>query len=462
MEKVDVLILGGGLAGLSTAYHLRAKSKSTGYLVCEKRDVPGGLAWSERKDGFTFDYTGHLLHVHDPYGKKFILGLLGSNVATHARMSWIHSHGALTRYPFQANTYGLPPKVVEECVGGFLDAAWARQARGAAPPRDLHRDFERWSLGMFGRGITKHFMKPYNEKLWQTPLSGMTTEWLGRFVPQPKIAEVLYGGLCDQTKTFGYNATFRYPKKGGIKVLPQALAARVPNVVYEAPVHKVDLRAKTAVLGRVGEVRYRRLVNTLPLKHFIGLCDGVPAPVRAEAAKLRYNTVYNINIGFKARRPKRHADKHWIYFPEPRYNFYRAGFTTNFAADLGPKGTTGMYIEIARPPQAPFDFSREEKRVFQGLRSAGLLEAGDKLLTKIWMPIECGYVVYDKHRTPAVERIKAFLARRGVETTGRYGDWKYSFMEETILDGKRTAERLLGGGGGRRDDLGRKELVALK
>jgi hypothetical protein len=31
-----------------------------------------------------------------------------------------------------------------------------------------------------------------------------------------------------------------------------------------------------------------------------------------------------------------------------------------------------------------------------------------------------------------------------VESIGRYGGWKYSFMEETILDGKRCAERLLG------------------
>jgi hypothetical protein len=53
-------------------------------------------------------------------------------------------------------------------------------------------------------------------------------------------------------------------------------------------------------------------------------------------------------------------------------------------------------------------------------------------------------VVYDFARTPAVGTIFRHLGGAGVESIGRYGGWKYSFMEETILDGKRCAERLAG------------------
>ena len=60
------------------------------------------------------------------------------------------------------------------------------------------------------------------------------------------------------------------------------------------------------------------------------------------------------------------------------------------------------------------------------------------------MPIEVGYVVYDFARTPSVKTIFRHLAGLGVESIGRYGAWKYSFMEETLLDGKRCAERLAG------------------
>ena len=258
MIKTDVLILGGGLAGLSTAYHLGQAE----WLLVEKNARVGGTAGSVEKDGFTFDHTGHLLHLHDDYGKKLILDLLRGNVAERRRGAWIYSKGVYTRYPFQANTYGLPDRVVEDCVAGFL-----KTVHRPGKPLGPKPSFKDWCLKQFGEGISRHFMFPYNEKLWRLPLSRLTTEWQGRFVPRPSAAEVLYGALSDQKKFFGYNAEFRYPVRGGIQALPDALAARLPaeRVRTGCAVRSVDLRERVAVVDGLGEVSYRRLVNTMPL-----------------------------------------------------------------------------------------------------------------------------------------------------------------------------------------------------
>ena len=434
--KTDVLILGGGLAGLSTAHHLGALGVRS-RLVVEARETFGGAAGSKRIGGFTFDFTGHLLHLHDPYGKKFILDLLKDNVATHERRAWIYSQGVYTRYPFQANVRGLPKAAVLECVAGFLETV--HRPRALAP----NPDFLSWCRATFGDGITRRFMKPYNEKLWQTPLSRMTTEWQGRFVPKPAAAEVLYGALVDQNKLFGYNAEFRYPARGGIQALPDALAARLePGVARAgARVEAVDLREKVARVAGLGEVRYDRLVNTLPLVDFLDLASPLPADVKAARRRLRYNTVWNLNLGV-ARADV--SDKHWVYFPEKKYPFYRAGFATNFSKQLAPKGHTSIYIEVARPGGAKVDAAKLEASILKGLREAGVLRRSDEISAKAWMPIKVGYVVYDFARTPAVTTIFRHLGGAGIESIGRYGGWKYSFMEETILDGKRCAERLAG------------------
>ena len=60
------------------------------------------------------------------------------------------------------------------------------------------------------------------------------------------------------------------------------------------------------------------------------------------------------------------------------------------------------------------------------------------------MPIPCGYVIHDFARKPAVAAIFKQLSRLGIESIGRYGAWKYSFMEEAILDGRQCAKRLCG------------------
>ncbi len=436
MIKTDVLILGGGLAGLSTAYHLKQRGVTA--LVVEKAPRVGGTAGSVEKDGFTFDYTGHLLHLHDPYGAKLITELLGSNWAAHERRAAIYSKNVYTRYPFQANTFGLPQGIVDECVVGFLKTVQRPASLGK------HPSFRDWSLACFGEGISKHFMFPYNEKLWGHALSNLTTEWQGRFVPKPTAPEVVYGALTDQKKFFGYNASFKYPKKGGIQVLPDALAARLPSaqILTSSPVLSVDLAEKVAAVQGAGEIGYRRLVNTLPLVDFLDLASPLPDSVVAARGKLAYNTVWNLNLGIKRASV---TDKHWIYFPEKEYPFYRVGSQSNFSAATAPKGASSLYVEVARPSHVKVDTRRLEAQVLDGLKRCGLLRAGDKLLSRTWMPVKCGYVVYDFDRTPSVDAIFAFLKKKRVESIGRYGGWKYSFMEETILDGKRCAERLSNG-----------------
>lgn len=436
MIKTDVLILGGGLAGLSTAFHLN-QAGGISSLVVEKNSLVGGTAGSVRRAGFTFDYTGHLLHLHDPYGKKLVLDLLRGNLASHERSSWIYSAGATTRYPFQANTFGLPDRVIEDCLTGFFKTIHRPASRPPAP-RPSFRD---WSLRQFGEGISRHFMFPYNEKLWRTPLARMTTEWQGRFVPKPSAGEVLYGALMDQKKFFGYNASFHYPRRGGIQALPDALAARLMpgQVLTSSPVLSVDLAARVAVVAGVGEIGFSRLVNTLPLVDFLDLAGPLSGAVRAARAKLRYNTVYCLNLGVARAET---SGKHWIYFPQKSYPFYRVGYYSNFASANAPRGASALYIEVSRRSDEKVDMGRLENAVLRGLRSCGVLKPGDKLLTKFWMPIRCAYVVYDFQRTPAVAAIFAALAKLRVESIGRYGGWKYSFMEETILDGKRCAERL--------------------
>ncbi|MBI4345486.1 MAG: FAD-dependent oxidoreductase [Elusimicrobia bacterium] len=452
--NTDVLILGGGLAGLSAAYHLARSGAKGTWLVAEKRQAPGGLSGSVSQDGFVFDHTGHLLHLHDPYGKRLVLDLLGSNVHSLERRSWIFSNGVFTRYPFQANTWGLPERVVDDCVVGFLETV--HRPRPAPPGRP----FGEWCRRAFGAGISRHFMFPYNEKLWRRPLSGLTTEWQGRFVPKPKPEEVLYGALFEQKKFFGYNASFRYPLRGGSQALADALAARVPGLRLGCAARRVDLAARTAVVDGLGEVRYERLVSTLPLAELLDLAGPLPAKVRAARAKLRWVSVYNLNLGI-ARAGV--SDKHWVYFPEKRFPFYRAGFSSNFSPHVAPRGTTSMYIEVSRRPGEKVDLARLERSILAGLRRCGILRSSDRLVARVWLTIPCAYVVYDFDRTPAVGLILAWLRQRGVESIGRYGEWKYSFMEETLLDGKRCAERLLGRGGAAPRGRGReRELVPLR
>ena len=118
MRKVETLILGAGLTGLSAAYHLKGHN----FLVIEKNGYPGGLCTTEHKEGFLFDQTGHWLHMKDERTKALFKTLFNDEFVEIVRKTFVFSHNVYTQYPFQSNTYGLPADVIKECVIGFIKA----------------------------------------------------------------------------------------------------------------------------------------------------------------------------------------------------------------------------------------------------------------------------------------------------------------------------------------------------
>ena len=452
MAHVRTLILGGGMSGLSCAYHLKSD-----YQLWEKSDEPGGLSRSIKQDGFVFDHTGHLLHLHKPGTLELIKNLLGDNLVERKRNAWIYSHNTYTRYPFQANTYGLPPAVIKECLDGLMAAQKKSKrdsdklpSKGSGSKATIlaknHRTiqtFRNWVQYTFGEGFGKHFFYPYNEKLWTVSPDELTTEWMGSFVPKPSLDEIINGSKVDQTKEFGYNASFYYPREGGIQALAFAFAGRLDSkkIFLNREVAAINLDKKQAVTKSGEVVSYDQLVSSIPLARFLALTQSLPGDVTGLAKQLRWTSVYNLNLGI--RRPNL-TDKHWIYFPEKKYRFYRVGFPMNFSDNMTPPGCSSMYIEIAHKPGEVLDKQEEYKNCIKGLLESGLLQNEKEIISQLVLPIPIAYVIFDKHRTPAVEALWHYLQTKNVHSIGRFGAWKYSYMEEAILEGKSTAETIDG------------------
>jgi protoporphyrinogen oxidase len=315
--KKRVVVLGGGLAGISTAYHLSSCDFDT--IVFEKSDAVGGTARTVHIDGFTFDFSGHLLHLHNDYTKKLINDLLPDNLYSCARKAAIFTHDKLIPYPFQVHTYSLPENVIQDCVNGFK-----RSVKKYSDPnlRATSLPFGEWSKCTFGTGITKHFMKPYNEKLWRTKSTNMTAEWCGIFVPQPKVEEVENGAKRHSDKEFGYNTTFLYPKKGGIQVLSQALGKGL-NVQLETAFQELNWKKRKIKIADNEMQEYDFLVSSIPLPELLKRMKDLPSEIEILIPKLRWTSVLCTNIGVDRANI---SDKTWIYFPEKKFRFYRVGF----------------------------------------------------------------------------------------------------------------------------------------
>ena len=90
------------------------------------------------------------------------------------------------------------------------------------------------------------------------------------------------------------------------------------------------------------------------------------------------------------------------------------------------------YLAARRLPGVP---------VYRGAEKAGLIESGRDIIFAEPKNIECAYVIMDKNWEKAVSVIMGFLSGNSIISTGRYGSWTYSAMEDALLDGKNAAEK---------------------
>jgi protoporphyrinogen oxidase len=422
------VIIGAGLAGLSAGYH--AQQKNLDYQLYEAEARVGGSCRTVERGGFYFDFSGHLLHLKDPYFQGLVRELLVDNLEVIDRNAVIYSHGVYTRYPFQANLFGLPSRVIKECLLEFVKAYHGNEDL----PSTSYRTFRDWIVAKLGEGIGRHFMFPYNEKLWTVPTEEMTCDWQSEYVPKPNLEDVFNGAFEDQSKGFGYNASFCYPKTGGIQALCDALASRVDNIQLNQSVSSIDPVTRTVRFGTGQSVSYDKLVSTMPLKRLMEkLACPLPAEVQLAAARLRHKSVLVVNLGV---RGVGLTDKHWIYLPERKFAAYRVGAYSNFSAALAPAGTTSYYVEIGYQQGWQVDKGVLVAKAVSQMLEIGLIRSLDDILVQDVVDLECAYVIYDEHHKQSRKTIMEYLAGRGIASIGRYGNWEYSGMEEALQQGR--------------------------
>jgi UDP-galactopyranose mutase len=429
MPTAKVLVLGAGLSGLSAAYHLGQDC-----TLLEKGARAGGLCLSEKfPPGFTFDHAIHILYTKDAYCTGLIKRLLGKNISRQERESWIFSNRVFTRYPYQANLHGLPQKTVKECVDGVISARRARPIK--------QENFREWIYATFGEGIAGNFMVPYNEKVWGYPLEKMGHGWIEGRVPVPSVREVLEGSRRPQEKRYGPNSEFWYPEKGGINALAAALAEKVKNIRLGCEVTAISAGRKTVTINGETEMRYEKLISSIPLPRLVSLIEDAPASLRRLSARLASNTVITVNIGLR-RKPA--LPYHWVYFPEREYVFHRVSFPHNFSASMAPPGCGSVQAEITCSKHKRVIEGAVMEDTVSGLCASGIIEEKD-IIHKSSFRLEPAYVIYTLDHAETVSAMHQKLNACGICPIGRFGDWEYYNMDQSILSGKRCAERLRSG-----------------
>ena len=414
------IVIGAGISGLSFGYFSKKP-----FIIFEKENTAGGLCKSIKDNGFTFDYSGHFIHIKDKKIKSLIEKLIGKKLLTVKRNSVILFDNKIISFPFQANLYYLTEKQKQKCIKGIKNRKKIK----------IYDDmpFIDWAKAMFGNGITEYFMQPYNQKLWNYNLKKLTADWTAPFVPKPKQESIIESAYKKNDTKYGYNSYFYYPQNNGCQEMIDGFYKKLKSgIVTDSKVKEIDLENKKILAGDKYYF-YTNIISSMPLKELLLSIKNLPKHISVLIKNLECTSTRCINLGIKYKKslPQKIKDVHWIYIPEKKYPFYRVGVYSNVSNKLAPKNCYSLYVEMSD--------TKDCDNMIPLLKDIGIINIDDEILSLNVVDMKYAYVIFNKERKKTLDTIFKFLKENNIYCIGRYGSWEYSFIEKNIIDAKNLA-----------------------
>ncbi len=437
-DRLRIVVIGAGPCGLGAAREL-IQLRHENFVVLERSARPGGLAASVvDPQGFTWDHGGHVVFSHYGEFDRLLEETMGDDVYQHERSSYIRFDDRWVPYPFQNNLRHLPEPVAYECMLGLIEA----------PGGDPGTDFGTWMDSVFGPGITEHFMRPYNFKVWATPPERMQAQWIGERVSVLDYKRALRSLMLQEDDVaWGPNNTFVFPAVGATGEIYRRLALRLADhISYEREVVSIDGTARKLRLADGSEESFDALISTMPLDILVGMLEECPPHLRRAAGDLQHNGVYMVGIGYEA--PLK-DDKSWMYFPQSNAPFYRATNFAKYSPANVPDADTARYCaymtETSYSRHKPTARAGLESEVEAGLRAAGVVENRPAVASMHLEDIPYAYPVPTLERDDALRLIQPWLMERNIFSRGRFGSWKYEIgnMDHAVKMGVDAARHIV-------------------
>jgi UDP-galactopyranose mutase len=424
-NKPGIVIIGGGIAGLSFAYHLKQP-----YHLYEKEEEVGGLCRSVEIAGCTFDYAPRLLLLKDQYSTDLSCELLGENVhfLDFGDWSYHRRYDVYTRLPFQKHMYGIPMKATMQMLAGFVKTMLSPNGKDA----DSYQD---WLYHRVGRPIADMVIVPQEHKKWKTDPATMDHRWAPGRVPRPSLKELVAGALWDTS----HQRNFGYTLRGGIASLMQAFADRLTNLHVGVSLQSIDTETHTLTFNDGSQVPYDTLVSTMPLPILIRQLKTAPPDILEAANRLEHISLQCVCLVIGRENV---TDKNFIYVHDPEFILHRVSFFSNLSPEMAAPGYTSLVAEVTYIDQPPLDDEALKQRVHDDLIAMHLLNDDDIVVANEILPLPMAYPKPTPDRIDTVQRIRDYLETQDIYLLGRFGEWEYVNMHDIIPRARDLALKL--------------------
>lgn len=350
IKKNKVVILGGGLAGLSAGWILRKKGYEV--QIIEKDAIAGGLAITRSQGGYKWDLGPHNFHTNHQHILNFMKRTF-TKLYEHTLSSLIYKNGRFITYPLKGLKViaSLPPLQLVTASISFFCARL--RMFFCEPSRD--GNFQEWVENRFGKILFKEYFHDYPKKVW-----GIHPREIDKYVAEKRIPVMSLTELI-RTALFGKPIRINHPEwtkhnfylPHGIGALPKFFEEefiRMEGIIhFDTKPLKIetegDFIKSILISNDSGEKQLTcdYLLSTIPINDFVNLFEFKKESVKRSASKLDY--VASVLLFLKVNSYKV-IPAPLLYYSHADVLFSRVSDVGAFSKEMVPEGKNLLCLEF--------------------------------------------------------------------------------------------------------------------
>src|SRR3989338_156906 len=274
-KQKPYVILGGGVAGLATAWKLAEADIPV--LVLESNNMIGGMAATFNYKEYLLDYGPHKNYSQLPIFEE-VKAFLKDDIIEVKKTSKIRLCNKYLNYPFGMKDLALTlsPVVALKCGMSYGTTTALNMLR-----KKEDTNYEDYLVNRFGRATYNLVFGPYAEKAWGTQ-TRLDKSLAASRVAIPSLIEMVKRMLFgDQGKKELSAATFFYPARGAVEMSQKMLEE----------VEKKENRIEAITVkegGKEKRIEVAGVISTIPMATFLELFSNVPEEVKTTVNGLKF------------------------------------------------------------------------------------------------------------------------------------------------------------------------------
>ena len=452
----DVLVAGGGPAGLTAAYLLSRRGRSVAVVDSHER-LWGGISRTEEYAGYRFDIGGHRFFSKSEQVERLWDEILPELMLERPRKSRIFYRGKFYSYPirpFEALA-NLGPVEAARCVASYAGA----RLRPVAPVRS----FQDWVTNAFGHRLFSIFFKTYTEKVWGMDCREISADWAAQRIRGLSLSRAVLGAFARRgpersatVKTL--ISTFRYPRLGPGMMWGAAAAEARANGARLIQGARVTALAWNPEAGEwtarvegddgIEELRAGSVISSIPLGQLpVMLTPALSLDAASAANGLRYRNFLTVALIVRERNS---FDDNWIYVHDPTVRVGRIQNYKSWSPDMVPDKATACYgLEYFCGEGDALWARSDADLVALAARELSQLGLGavEDVIDGTVVRQPKAYPVYDGEYQARVATVRRELEERfpTFHPVGRNGMHKYNNQDHAMMTAILTVENILAG-----------------